>query len=129
MTADTKFGLSEIGQIALTVKDVEKATEYYRDVLGMQLLFEVPGMAFFRCGSIRLLLGSAELSEFEHPPTILYYRVEDIGAACETLRGRGAELERGPELTHKAEDHELWLAFLRDPDGHVLALMSEVPTG
>ena len=121
-------GITDVGQIALTVRDLEKATAFYRDVMGLPLLFEASGMAFFQCGSTRLLIGTADLSEGEHPPTILYYRVDDIEAACAALRGRGATLERDPALAHRAEDHELWLAFLRDPDGHMLALMSEVPT-
>jgi methylmalonyl-CoA/ethylmalonyl-CoA epimerase len=121
---ESSFALSRIGQIALTVEDLEKATAFYRDVLGMDLLFEVPGMAFFGCGDVRMLLGTAQGTD--HPSTIIYYRVDDIGAACAALRQRGATIEREAELAHKAEGYELWLAFLRDPDGHMLALMSEV---
>lgn len=125
MTDGLEVGLGEIGQIALTAEDLPAATAFYRDVLGMKLQFEVPGMAFFQCGTVRLMLGTAE--HVTHPATILYYRVEDIEAACETLRNRGAAIEREPRLTHKTEAQELWLAFLRDPEGHLLALMSEVP--
>jgi methylmalonyl-CoA/ethylmalonyl-CoA epimerase len=121
-------GIKEIGQIALTVSDLGAATAFYRDVMGLQLLFEASGMAFFQCGDVRILLGTADLSEGEHPPTILYYRVEDIEKACATMRERGATVERDPALAHRADDHELWLAFLRDTDGHMLALISEVPT-
>lgn len=122
---ERELGLGEIGQIALTVENLAESTAFYRDVLGMKLLFEVSGMAFFQCGSARLMLGTAE--QVTHPATIIYYRVDDIQEACDTLRDRGAAIEREPRLTHKAEEHELWLAFLRDPDGHMLALMSEVP--
>lgn len=125
--SESSFGLSRIGQIALTVEDLEKAAAFYRDVLGMELLFEVPGMAFFGCGDVRLLLGTAQGTD--HPPSIIYYRVDDITAACDTLRQRGATIQREAELAHKAEGYELWLAFLRDPDGHMLALMSEVTAG
>lgn len=125
MTDRREISLGEIGQIALTVENLPEATAFYRDVLGMKLLFEVPGMAFFQCGTVRLMLGTAE--QVTHPATILYYRVHDIAAACDTLRDRGAAIEREPRLTHKTEEQELWLAFLRDPEGHLLALMSEVP--
>lgn len=124
MTDRREVSLGEIGQIALTVENLPEATAFYRDVLGMKLLFEVPGMAFFQCGSVRLMLGTAE--HVTHPATILYYRVDDIEEACQTLRDRGAVIEREPRLTHKTDELELWLAFLRDPEGHLLALMSEV---
>lgn len=120
------FGLSEIGQVAITVDDVERATQYYRDVLGMRLLFQVPNMAFFQCGSVRLMLGTAEGGAL-HPSTILYYKVDDIQKAHGALVERGVEFVREPALTHRADDYELWLAFFRDRDGHMLALMSEVP--
>lgn len=122
------FGLGAIGQIAITVRDLDAAIAFYRDKLGMKLLFTAPpGMAFFDAGGIRLLLGASELSQEEPAPSILYYRVADIAAAAETLAARGVEMTHAPHLVHKAEDHDLWLAFLRDMDGNALALMSEVP--
>lgn len=123
--SNSEFRLDRIGQIALTVDELPTATAYYRDVLGMKFLFDAPGMSFFDCGGIRLMLGIAEGSA-EHPDTIIYYRVEDVEAACEVLRTRGATVERKPRPVHKAEDHELWLAFLRDPAGHLVGLMAEV---
>ncbi len=122
------FGLSQIGQIAITVDDVERATAFYQGALGMPLLFQVPNMAFFQCGSVRLLLGTGQ-GEADHPPMVIYYRVEDIEAAHATLVERGVEFEREPALVHRGDDHELWLAFFRDSDGHMLALMSEVRRG
>jgi methylmalonyl-CoA/ethylmalonyl-CoA epimerase len=119
--------LSEIGQIAVTVPDLERAVEFYRDVLGMRFLFQVPpGMAFFQCGSVRLLLGLPQGDGSDHPTHILYYKVDDIRTAHEALEERGVEIVQGPFVAHKAEDHELWLAFFRDAAGHTLALMSEV---
>ena len=124
-----EFGLSGIGQICVTVKDLKKATAFYRDTLGMKFLFQVPNMAFFDCGGVRLMLGIAEKPELDHPPSILYYKVEDIQAAHATLVERGVAFEQEPVLAHKAEDHDLWLAFFRDMDGNLLALMSEVARG
>lgn len=122
----TDFSISEIGQIAVVVHDLERAVQFYRDVLGLQFLFDAPGMAFFQCGGVRLMLGLPEKPEYDHPASIIYYRVADIDSAYETLRMRGARLEREPRVTHKGEGYELWLAFLRDPDENLLALMSEV---
>lgn len=128
MTRSSEFGLSEIGQIALTVSDLEAAVSYYRDVLGMQLLFQVPGMAFFQCGSVRLLVGLPE-GEGELGSTVLYYRVDDIHSAYKTLRERDVDFVHDPRLVHKTDAMELWLAFFRDADKNLLALMSEVKLG
>jgi methylmalonyl-CoA/ethylmalonyl-CoA epimerase len=119
------FGLSAIGQIGTTVRDAEKAAAFYRDVLGIKLLFQMPGMAFLDCGGVRLMLSVSE-KPAETYSSVLYFRVPDIGAAWATLRERGVETEREPHLVARMPDHELWMAFFRDPDGNLLALMSEV---
>jgi methylmalonyl-CoA/ethylmalonyl-CoA epimerase len=120
------LGLSEIGQIAITVRDLKPATAFYRDTLGMKLLFEVPNMSFFDCGGVRLMLGPASEPEFDHPASILYFRVPDIQAAYEALLARGVRFEDKPHLVARMPDHELWLTFLRDLDNNLFALMSEV---
>lgn len=125
MTSNPELQLSTIGQIATVVHDVERAVGFYRDTLGMKLLFEVPGMAFFDCAGVRLMLGLPSAPEHDHKGSILYFKVDDIEAAHRTLDARGVPFERPPHLVHKAEDHELWLAFFHDPDGNLLALMSE----
>lgn len=118
--------LARIGQIAIVVKDVERATAFYRDVLGLPFLFSYPGLSFFDCGGVRLMLTRAENPEHDHPASILYYKVEDIQAAYRMLTERGARFASEPHLVHKAEDHDLWLADFRDSEGNLLALMSEV---
>jgi methylmalonyl-CoA/ethylmalonyl-CoA epimerase len=124
MTAGS-FGLSSIGQIAIAVKDVLRATAFYRDVLGMKLLFEFPGMAFFDAGGVRLYLAIPEKPEFAGT-SILYYRVSDIQEAAKTLEARGVVFADAPHLVHQDARHELWLAFFEDSEGNPAALMSEV---
>ncbi len=119
-------GLSAIGQIAITVRDLQQATAFYRDTLGIKLLFEVPNMSFFDCGGVRLMLSRAEKPEFDHPASILYFRVPDIQAAHQALGGRGVRFEDLPHLVARMPDHELWMAFFRDMDDNLFALMSEV---
>lgn len=122
--------LSRIGQISVTVYDLERAVAFYRDTLGMNLLFQVPPkMAFFDCGGIRLMLSLPEVPEFDHPASILYYKVDDIHAAHAALGERGADLRSEPHAVAKLPDHELWMAFLKDSEGNTLALMSEVRGG
>jgi methylmalonyl-CoA/ethylmalonyl-CoA epimerase len=122
----TEFeGLSQIGQIAINVQDVERATAFYRDQLGMRFLFAFPGLAFFDAGGVRLMLSRAEDPRFEHPASILYYRVPNIEAAHEALAARGVHFERPPHLIARMPDHELWLAEFLDSEQNHLALMTE----
>lgn len=124
--SDHGLGIRRIGQVAVTVRDVARATAYYRDVLELQHLFDAPGLAFFQCGGVRLMLGVPELPEFDHPTSILYFDVESIEAAHDLLLARGVEFERGPEQVADLGDRTLWLAFFRDSEQNLLALMSEV---
>jgi methylmalonyl-CoA/ethylmalonyl-CoA epimerase len=121
------FGLNRIGQIALTITDRARSVAFYRDKLGMRLLFEAPpNLAFFDCDGVRLMLSPAE-KPGESFRSILYFRVDDIHKACEALTARGVEFEHPPARIAQLETHDLWMAFLRDPDRNVLGLMSEVP--
>jgi methylmalonyl-CoA/ethylmalonyl-CoA epimerase len=120
------FGLSTIGQIAITVSQVDQAIAFYRDKLGMKLLFQVSNMGFFDCDGIRLMLTGAE-SPGESHSSILYFKVADIQRAQQELAGRGVIFEREPALIARMPDHELWMTFFRDLDRNLLALMSEVP--
>jgi catechol 2,3-dioxygenase-like lactoylglutathione lyase family enzyme len=124
----TNPGIERIGQIALVVHDVQKAVVFYRDTLGLKLLFQAPPkMAFFDCAGVRLMLSLPEKPEFDHPSSILYFRVPDIQRAHESMTGQGVVFEGEPHLVARLETHDLWLAFFKDPDRNVLALMSEIP--
>ena len=123
--APAPFGLSTIGQIAITVTDVDRAVAFYRDTLGMKFLFQVPNLGFFDCGGVRLMLTPPE-KPGESFSSILYFKVAEIQSAYQTLKGRGVSFEGEPHLIAKMPDHELWMAFFRDPDKNMLALMSEV---
>jgi len=123
-----KVQLEVIGQIAVPVSDLEQAIGFYRDVLGMHFLFQAPpGLAFFDLNGVRLLLDApAKASSPETHSSIIYYKVDDLQAAYATLLARGVTFEEKPALVARMPDHELWMAFFRDPDKNLLALMSEV---
>lgn len=125
-TAASSLGITDVGQVAINVKDVARAIAFYRDVLGLPFLFEIPNAAFFMAGAVRLMLSKAESDEFDHPASILYYRVPDIHAAFAALQGAAVPIEHEPRMIAKMPDHDLWMGFFRDPDGNVAALMSEV---
>jgi catechol 2,3-dioxygenase-like lactoylglutathione lyase family enzyme len=119
--------LSGIGQIALTVSDVAAATAFYRDVLGLRFLFAAgPNLAFLDAGGVRLMLTTPQGHGEAGRNSTLYFRTADLAAAHAAIVARGARSERAPALTARMPDHELWMAFVRDPDGNLVGLMSEV---
>ncbi len=120
-----ELGLSQISQIAVNARDIDRAAAFYRDVLGMKLLFRAGQLAFFDAGGIRLMLTLPEKPEFDHPSSILYFKVADIKAAHGALAGRGVPFEDEPHLVARMPDHELWMTFFRDSENNLLALMSE----
>jgi len=121
-----KIKLDKIGQIAVPVRDLERAIRFYRNTLGMTFLFQAPpGLAFFDCGGVRILLDVPAGSQSDNPSSIIYYQVDDLPAAVAELKTRGVTFEQEPELVAQMPDHELWMAFLRDPDDNSLALMWE----
>jgi catechol 2,3-dioxygenase-like lactoylglutathione lyase family enzyme len=126
MAQQPEVRLAGIGQIAIPVRDLPAATAFYRDVLGMRFLMEIPSAAFFDCGGIRLMVTKPEEVEFDHPASIIYYRVDDIRQTYALLLERGVEFVKEPHLLARMPDHELWMAFFRDVSGNMLALMSEV---
>ena len=119
--------LDAIGQIALTVRDVERATAFYRDTLGMKFLFSASHLAFFQCGAVRLMLGTAD-QPVASSGTILYFQVPDIEVAYTTLSAAGVSFLQKPHLVAKMPDHDLWMAFFKDLDDNTFGLMCEIPT-
>lgn len=121
------IGITHLGQIAVNAKDVERAAAFYRDLMGLKLLFKAPpGLAFFDCGGVRLMLGRAEKPEFDHPSSILYFSVLDIQAAYGKLKDSGVRFEDEPHMIAKMPTHDLWMTFFHDSEGNLMALMSEV---
>jgi predicted enzyme related to lactoylglutathione lyase len=120
--------LGHIEQVAIPVRDVARATAFYRDQLGMKLLFEVPPqLSFFDCDGIRLALSISSDPMYDPPGSIVYYRVADIEASHAELEGRGVEFLRGPHRVAELGDIEIWMAFFEDTEGNTLALTSEKP--
>lgn len=128
MADETTFGLAAIEQIAVNAHDIERAVGFYRDKLGMKLLFAVPpNLAFFDCNGIRLMLSLPAKPEFDHPGSIIYFHVEDIEQAAETLSARGVKFEEQPAFVANMGTYDLWLAAFRDSENNLLGLMSHVP--
>ena len=117
--------LQRIHQISIRAKDTARAVAFYRDILGLKLLFEAPPqLAFFDCGGVRLMLSPPE-PEFDHQGSVIYFAVDDIKAAHTALAAAGVQFRTDPHLIAKLPDREVWLADFPDSEGNVLALMSE----
>jgi catechol 2,3-dioxygenase-like lactoylglutathione lyase family enzyme len=125
-TATPGIGISRIGQIAINVHDLNRATAFYRDTLGLRLLFTAGKLAFLDCGGVRLMLDTPEKPEFDHPSSILYFAVIDIKAAHQQMVAQGVRFEDDPHVIARMPDHDLWMTFFRDSEQNLLALMSEV---
>ncbi len=119
--------LNQIGQIAVPVRDLDRAVSFYRDVLGMTFLFEAPPqLAFFDCGGVRLMLDVPEDAAFQGHSSVLYYKVPDMQQTHQELMAKGVAFVQDPQLIAKMPDHDLWMAFFQDPEGNLLGLMGEV---
>jgi predicted enzyme related to lactoylglutathione lyase len=122
------MAVGPVGQIHISVTDLDRSIDFYRDILGIPFLFRVPGqpMAFFQSGDVRLYLGHPESPEF-HSNALLYFTVDDIDAEYTRLAAAGVSMGDPPHLINKTADNELWMTFFTDPDGQHLALMQNRP--
>jgi methylmalonyl-CoA/ethylmalonyl-CoA epimerase len=123
------LNISQIGQIALPVRDVDRSEAFYEQALGLRKLFRFGDLSFFDCAGVRLLLDKADDPADFKPQGCIYFRCADIALAVAELKKRGVALTSEPHLIAKMDDHDLWMAFFTDPDGHTLALMHEAPKG
>ncbi len=123
------IALNQIGQLAVTVDDVDAAERFYRDALGLRELYRFGSLVFFDCAGVRLLVEKSNRSPFVPHSSIVYFRVADLGVTAGALEARGVVFSQRPGLVAEMEDHDLWMAFFKDPAGNLLALMQEAPKG
>jgi methylmalonyl-CoA/ethylmalonyl-CoA epimerase len=123
------LNLTHIGQIALAVADVDRAEAFYQETLGLQKLYRFGDLTFFDCAGVRLMLEKAHAPEDVARASVIYFRCADIALAVRELQSRGVAFDSEPHLIAKMDDHDLWMAFFKDPDDHTLALMQEAPKG
>jgi methylmalonyl-CoA/ethylmalonyl-CoA epimerase len=117
--------LDTVGQIAVTVSNLERSRSFYLNVLGMKFLFDAGNMAFFQCGAVRFMIGTAD-RPVQPGGTIIYFRVADIHQTHAALVAKGVEFIAKPHLVARMQERDLWIAFLADPDQNPIGLMCEV---
>lgn len=124
------MNLNQIGQIALAVSNTDRSETFYGETLGLRRLYRYGDLAFFDCAGVRLMLSPPEAGEaVKIAQGAVYFRVPDLLLAVDELKSMGIAIEAGPHLTAPMPDHDLWMAFIRDPDGHLIGLMMEAPKG
>jgi methylmalonyl-CoA/ethylmalonyl-CoA epimerase len=122
----SEIAITQIGQIAINVHDTSRAVEFYRDTLGLKLLFTAGHLAFFDCGGVRLMLTTSERPDLDRPASILYFKVADIQSAHARLVQHHVKTESEPHVVARMPDHDLWLAEFRDSEDNIMAFMAEV---
>lgn len=125
--ANADLGIANIGQVSITVHDLPRATTFYRETLGLPLLFTAGNMTFFDCGGVRLMLGTPESAELDRSSSILYFRVPDLKSAHQRLVDLGVQIVAPPRLIAPMPTHDLWMSAFRDSEGNIMQLMSEIP--
>ena len=124
------MNLNQIGQIALAVSDTDRSEAFYGETLGLRKLYRYGNLAFFDCAGVRLMLSTPEEDAKADPGRgAIYFRVADLVLAVKDLKAKGIDVFSEPHLTAPMPDHDLWMAFIRDPDGHLIGLMMEAPKG
>jgi catechol 2,3-dioxygenase-like lactoylglutathione lyase family enzyme len=123
------LALSQVGQVSLTVDDVDAAERFYGEMLGLRKLFRFGDLVFFDCSGVRLFIEKANAKPFTPASSVLYFRTPDIGLAVHQLKSRGVSFVDTPHLIAPMEDHDLWMTFFKDPSGNTMALMHEAPKG
>ena len=123
------LNLNQIGQLALPVVDVDRAEAFYEKVIGLRKLHRFGDMSFFDCAGVRLLLDKASDQLEFRAQGCIYFRCADIALTVAELERRGITFTHRPHRIAAMDDHDLWMAFFNDPDGHTLAVMQEAPKG
>ncbi len=123
------LNLNQIGQLSLPVVDVDRAEAFYDKVIGLRKLYRFGDRSFFDCAGVRLLLDKESDRQEFRPHGCIYFRCADIALTVAELEKRGVTFTHRPHLIAPMDDHDLWMAFFNDPDGHTLAVMQEAPKG
>lgn len=122
--------MNQIGQIAIAVSNTDRSEAFYEGTLGLRKLYRYGDLSFFDCAGVRLMLSPPENGEKVEPGQgAIYFRVADLTLAVKELKAKGTDVFSEPHLTAPMPDHDLWMAFVRDPDGHLIGLMMEAPKG
>lgn len=122
---DMSAQITGILQIAISVNDIARAIAFYRDVLGLRLLFDAPNMAFFDCGGIRLYLAAGEGAGQHGASSHIYFRSGDVAALSAALKEKGVAIHKEPHIIARMPDHDLWLLWIRDSEANLLGVMEE----
>jgi methylmalonyl-CoA/ethylmalonyl-CoA epimerase len=118
--------IQKVAQLGVPVKDLNRALDFYKEKLGLSLLFTTDSMAFFECNGMRLMLSLPEKDEYSHSSSVIYFQVNNIKETYENLLGKDVSFIDKPHVVAKMGQTETWMVFFKDTEGNTHALMSEV---
>ena len=125
----TDIKLNQLGQVSLTVDDIDVAEKFYSESLGLRKLYRFGDLVFFDCAGVRLYIQKSTEQPFAPASSVLYFRTPDIALAARALAEKGVPSVDTPQLVAPMVDHDLWMVSFKDPAGNPLALMHEAPKG
>ena len=117
--------LTGILQLAIPVKDIDRATVFYRDTLGLRLLMNAPNMAFFDCGGVRIYLDANPGFLDAGRNSLIYFRTTNMDEAHTAFKDKGATIHQPPQIIASLPDRDLWLMWIRDSESNLLGVMEE----
>jgi len=123
------MSVGPVGQIQISVDDIDAAERFYGEVLGIPKLYRFGKLSFFDCAGVRLFIEEFDKRPFVPASSVVYFRTTDIAASFRELKLKGVEFIDEPHLIAPMQDHDLWMVFFKDSAGNVLGLMHEAPKG
>jgi len=117
--------LTGIMQVAIPAKDIERATAFYRDTLGLRLLMNAPNMAFLECGGVRIYLDANTQSVGAGGNSLIYFRAADIARTHSLLSERNVSIHQKPHVIAALPDCDVWLMWIRDSESNLLGIIEQ----
>ena len=122
------FEIVSLGQVAITVASVARAKDFYTDVIGLEHLFDAgPNLVFLSAKNVRIMLTAPENEFNPGNNSVLYFKVDNVDSAHQSATAKGAQDAGAPHMIAEMSDHELWMGFVKDPDGNLVGFMEERP--
>src|SRR5215470_7802211 len=93
-----------VTQLLIPIDDFERGVAFYRNVLGLPVLFAAPPqMAFFQCGAVRLLVGVTPAGQKVQRGSQIYFGVNDIQSVSSSLSTQGVQFKAPKHVVSRSD--------------------------
>jgi len=117
-------------QPMLPVKDMDAATKFYAETLGLERVGGEPGVAVtYRTGSSTLCVYRSEFAG-TNKGTAALWEVDDVEGTAKELKAKGVTFERYDEMPGLSRQGDVYregdfrVAWFKDPAGNILSIQS-----